>query len=287
MDIKEADLALGDGRVLHYYVAASEDGPAAAAVSPLSVFWHHGTPNIGSPPEPLFPESERLGIRWVSYDRPGYGGSTTRPGRDIASAAGDVAALADALGIGRFAIMGHSGGGPHALACGALLAERVLAVVSVAGLAPFGSDALDWYTGMAPSVEASLRAAAEGREVKERFEAAAEYNPDMFTEADHAALAGNWSWLGKVVGPAIQAGPAAPIDDDLAYVSPWGFDPANVTAPVLLVHGDQDRVVPSSHSGWLAATCPAAEMRRYPDDGHISVLNAAGSAVSWLHQHAR
>ncbi len=287
MHVTQADLTFGDGRVLHYYLAASADGPTAGASSALTVFWHHGTPNIGSPPEPLFAESERLGVRWVSYDRPGYGGSTPRPGRDVASAAADVAALADTLGIREFAVMGHSGGGPHALGCGALLADRVLAVVSVAGLAPFGSDGLDWYAGMAPSVAASLRAATAGREAKERFEAAAEYDPDMFTEADRAALAGTWSWFGKVVGPAVEAGPAAPIDDDIAYVSPWGFDPADVTAPVLLLHGEQDRVVPSSHSDWLAARWPTAELRRYPDYGHISVLTAAGSALSWLRDHAR
>ncbi|NEE56132.1 alpha/beta hydrolase, partial [Streptomyces sp. SID8455] len=82
--------------------------------------------NIGSPPAPLFPAAERLSVRWVSYDRPGYGGSSPLPGRDIASAAADVRAIADALAIGRFAVLGHSGGGPHALACGALLPDRVV-----------------------------------------------------------------------------------------------------------------------------------------------------------------
>ena len=91
----------------------------------LTVVWHHGTPNVGTPPEPLLPASAERGIRWVSYDRPGYGGSTPHPGRDIASAAADVEAIADALGIDRFAVLGHSGGGPHALACAALLGDRV------------------------------------------------------------------------------------------------------------------------------------------------------------------
>ena len=108
---EETTLALGDGRTLRYY----DTGDASDDI--LAVFWHHGTPNIGAPPEPLFPASERLGIRWVSHDRPGYGGSTPVPDRDIASAARDVAAIADALGIDRFAVMGHSGGGAHALAC--------------------------------------------------------------------------------------------------------------------------------------------------------------------------
>src|SRR5918912_2148248 len=162
--VTETDLELADGRTLHAY-----DTGADGAAGRLAVFWHHGTPNIGAPPEPLFEAADRLGIRWVSYDRPGYGGSTPSPSRDVASAAADVAAVADALGIERFAVMGHSGGGPHALACGALLPERVLAVVSVAGLAPFGADGLDWFAGMTPSGAAELRAAAEGRAALEEY----------------------------------------------------------------------------------------------------------------------
>ena len=119
--------------------------------------------------------------------------------------------------------MGHSGGGPHALACGALLADRVVAVVSAAGLAPFDADGLDWFAGMATSGVASLRAAAAGRAAKERYEASGvEYEPE-FTPGDLAVLEGDWSWLGDVVGPAVAAGPGGLIDDDLAYVAPVGL----------------------------------------------------------------
>ncbi|WP_084961171.1 alpha/beta fold hydrolase [Thermoactinospora rubra] len=278
--VTEFDLDAGDGRVLHAYDTAGGGGGG------LAVFWHHGTPNIGAPPEPLFAEAGRLGIRWVSYDRPGYGGSTPRPGRDVASAAGDTRAVADALGIERFAVMGHSGGAPHALACGALAPDRVIAVAGVAGLAPHDAEGLDWYAGMAASGVASLRAAAQGRAAKEAHEASgAEYDPE-FTQADHAALKGAWSWFGKVVGPALQAGPGGLIDDDLAYAAPWGFDPARVAAPVLLMHGREDRVAPISHSRWLARRCPSAELREYPDRGHISVLTAAAEALAWLRGHA-
>jgi pimeloyl-ACP methyl ester carboxylesterase len=184
-------------------------------------------------------------------------------------------------------VMGHSGGGPHALACAALLPDRVLGVVSGAGLAPYGAEGLDWFAGMAASGVESLRAAAAGRAAKERHEASgAEYDPE-FTPADLTALSGPWSWLGDVVGPAMAAGPAALIDDDLAYVAPWGFDPALITAPVLLLHGGRDRVVPSSHGEWLARRCPAAELRLFPDDGHISVLNHGADALDWLGVHAR
>jgi pimeloyl-ACP methyl ester carboxylesterase len=279
--VTETDLELNDGRTLHVYDTGADD-----AVSRLAVFWHHGTPNIGAPPEPLFPAAARLGIRWVSYDRPGYGGSTPYPGRDMASAAACVSSIADALSIDQFAVMGHSGGGPHALACGVLLPERVLGVVSLAGLAPFSAEGLDWFAGMAASGVASLRAAAEGRAAKERYEVSgAEYDPE-FTPADTAALRDAWSWLHDVVGPAIEAGPGGLIDDDLAYVAPWGFDPEQVIAPVLLVHGGQDRVVPSSHSEWLARRCPSAELRLCPDDGHISILNSSTAALAWLRDHA-
>jgi pimeloyl-ACP methyl ester carboxylesterase len=275
--VTEVNLELSDGRTLHVYDTSAKDRDGR-----LPVFWHHGTPNIGAPPEPLFAAADQLGLRWVSYDRPGYGGSTPSPGRNIASAAAEVAAVADALGIERFAVMGHSGGAPHALACGALLLGRVDAVVAVATLAPFDADGLDWFGGMAASGVASLRAAAAGREAKERYEASgAEYDPE-FTPADLAALSGSWSWLLEVVRPAMEAGPAALIDDDLAYTAPWGFDPADVKAPVLFVHGEQDRVAPSAHSEWLARRCPSSELRLSPDDGHISILNSAEEALRWI-----
>ncbi|MFG1709962.1 alpha/beta fold hydrolase [Nonomuraea sp. M3C6] len=278
--MRELDLDLSDGRKLHIYDTAPDDAAR------LVVFWHHGTPNIGTPPEPLFPASDRLGLRWVSYDRPGYGGSTPLEGRDVASAADYVSRVADALGIGRFAVMGHSGGGSHALACGALLPDRVLAVVSVSGLAPYGAEGLDWFAGMSASGEASLRAAVEGRAAKERHEASAEYDPEMFAPVDHAALDGEWSWFGSVVGPALEGGLGGLIDDDLAYVTPWGCDPAQVSAPILLMHGDEDRVVPCSHGEWLARTCRSAELRLFKGDGHISVLHSATAALDWLRSNA-
>jgi pimeloyl-ACP methyl ester carboxylesterase len=182
----ETDLTLGGGRTLHVYDTGLDDADGR-----LAVFWHHGTPNIGAPPEPLFAAADRLGIRWVSYDRPGYGGSSPHRDRDVASAADYVSCVADALDIDRFAVVGHSGGGPHALACGALLQERVLGVVSVAGMAPFGAEGLDWFAAMSDSGVASLRAAAEGRAAKESSEASgAEFDPEVFTPEDHAALSG-------------------------------------------------------------------------------------------------
>jgi pimeloyl-ACP methyl ester carboxylesterase len=154
-------------------------------------------------------------------------------------------------------------------------------------MAPYDAAGLDWFAGMTPSSAASLRAAAAGRAAKEAYQATAAYDPEMFTPADHAALSGEWSWLNDVVAPAVAAGPAAQIDDDLAHVAPWGFDPAQVTAPALLLHGDQDRVIPCAHGRWLARRCPAAELRLTPGDGHLSVLDSALSALNWLHAHSR
>ncbi|MFL6122154.1 alpha/beta fold hydrolase [Actinophytocola sp.] len=269
----ETDLALPGGGTLHVYDTGG---------GRLSVFWHHGTPNLGAPPRPLFDAAERLGIRWVSYDRPGYGGSTPAPGRDMASAGTSVAAVADALGIDRFAVMGHSSGGPHALATAASLPGRVLAVVSVAGLAPLGAPGLDWFAGMARGSAAALRAAAQGRAAAREFHDRAEFDPETFTPADHAAFDGPWGWFSEVVGPAVAAGPAAQVDDDLANVGPWGFDPADVSAPTLLLHGDADRMIPASHSVWLAERIPSAELWLRPGEGHISVLNHAEAALDWL-----
>ena len=279
--MKETDLQLRDGRRLYVY-----DTGADVANPGLAVFWHHGTPNVGEPPAPLLPASAERGIRWVSHDRPGYGGSTPQPGRDIASVAADVAAIADALAIEQFAVMGHSGGGPHALACGALLPNRVLAAVSVSGLAPFDAPGLDWFAGMAAAGEAELRAAVGGPATLERYLASTSFDPDIFTPADHAALAGPWSWLGEIAGRALKGGLGGMVADDLAYVAPWGFDPAQLRAPVLIVQGGQDRIVPSSHGHWLARHIRSSELWLRPDDGHVSVISSGAAALDWLLERA-
>ena len=277
----ETELDLAGDRFLHVYDTGADAG------SSHTVFWHHGTPNIGAPPRPLLPLSERLGIRWVSHDRPGYGGSTPMPGRSVASAAADVVAIAGALGIERFAVVGHSGGSAHALACAALLPDRVLAVVAVSCLAPYRAGGLDWFAGMAESGIATLSAAAQGRTAREQYEASGQELDPGFTAADNAALAGEWSWFIDVVRPALTAGPGPMIDDDLAYVAPWGFDPADIAASVLFVHGQDDRIAPSAHAAWRADRCPSAELWLRPGDGHISVMSSADAALHWLVAHAQ
>jgi pimeloyl-ACP methyl ester carboxylesterase len=273
--LTESDIELGDGHTLHVYdTGRSTDGR-------LAVFWHHGTPNIGQPPKPLFPISDQLGIRWVSYDRPGYGGSTRQPGRDLASAATFTGRVADELGIDRFAVVGHSGGGAHALACAGLLPDRVLGAASMSSMAPYGAEGLDWFAGMRSP--GALRSAAEGRQAREKHAVLdIEWDPEEFTPKDHAMFEGEWSWVLDVVRPAMAAGTGGQVDDDVAYVLPWRYDLARVTAPVLLLHGEQDRVIPSTHGEWLARHLPTAELRLLPGEGHISVLDASPGAMEWL-----
>jgi pimeloyl-ACP methyl ester carboxylesterase len=272
----EADIRLADGRTVHAY--------DARAGSPTALFWLHGSPNVGSPPEPLFAAAAANGLGWVSYDRPGYGGSDPHDGRAVASAAADVAAIADELGIARFVVLGHSGGGPHALACAALLPERVIAAVSVSAPAPFDADGLDWFAGSSPGITAENRAATGGRAALEAHSAEAEPE-DMdafFTEADLAALGGGWSWLAGVAGQAMEQGNEGYFEDILAAVRPWGFQPAAIGVPVLIMHGAKDKMVPLAHGQWLARRIPAAEARAVPDAGHITVLDSAPEALTWL-----
>lgn len=277
--MEEGIVTRADGHTLHFY----DQGPQAGD---LAVFWLHGTPNIGSPPSPLFADAARLGLRWIGYDRPGYGGSTRQAGRDVASAAADVASIADHLGLDTFAVMGHSGGGPHALACAALLPDRIIAAVSMAGLAPYDATDLDWFAGMHLSGAASLRAAQAGLAAKTAYEMASPaFDPTMFTAPDHAALSGPWAWLETVVAPALAQGPGGLIDDDIAYVLPWGANCTRIDRPVLLLHGSDDRIVPATHSTWLARHCPNVTLWQMPGDGHLSVLNAAGRALKWLRAH--
>jgi pimeloyl-ACP methyl ester carboxylesterase len=270
------DLRLQDGRVLRVH-----DSADAGAAESFTVLWHHGSPQTGALLDPLLAAARERGIRLLSYGRPSYGGSTPNRGRTVGSAASDVKQIVDALGIARFATMGASGGGPNALACAALLPDRVSGVACFATLAPFDADGIDWFGGMA-SDGASLRAAAAGRHERELFEATAEFDPESFVARDYAALEGAWSSLGEDVASASPYGPEGLIDDDLSFVVPWGFEAADIGAPVLLAHGGLDRVVPPSHSDWLVHRCPDAELWVRPNDGHVSVLDACPLAMDWL-----
>jgi pimeloyl-ACP methyl ester carboxylesterase len=273
----EVDVLTAEGRSLHAY----DMGPTGHS-DELVVMWHHGTPNTGAPPEPLFEAARSLGIRWIGYDRPSYGGSSPHPGATVAAAAADAHQIADQFGIGRFAVFGHSGGGPRALACGALLPDRVLAVVSVSSPAPWQAAGLDYFAGMSDGSTRELRAATQGRAALEKVLAANEFDPQSFAPADYAALEGNWSWFNGVVEAATANGLDGMVEDDLGTMAPWGFDLPDLAVPTLIMHGTDDRMVPGSHGEWLAAHCPAAVLRLQRGVGHISVLDSAPDALAWL-----
>lgn len=281
--VVERDVRLADGRIVRAYDTGltRQEG--------ITIVWHHGSPQTGALLQPLLTAAASRNIRMLSYGRPGYGGSSGQPGRRVASAAADVAQIADAFGVTRYAVMGASGGGPHALACAALYPERVTGVVCVAGLAPrsgaASGDPGEWFDGMASP--AGLRAAVDGRDDRARHQASAEFDPDNFTAADWAALSGGWTSLGADVARSGDFGSDGLIDDDVAFVSQWGFDLAQITCPVLIVQGGEDRVIPPAHAQWLLAGCRQAELWLRPHDGHISVLDACPVAMDWLRENVR
>ena len=270
-----------DGRTLAVEDAGAPGADAGAHSTPpaFTLIWHNGSPHTGRLLGPVAALARARDIRLVTYARPRYGGSSPFPNRDVASAAADVAAIADALGIGRFAGMGYSGGGPHALAAAAVLQDRVLATVTLASPAPY-TDEFDWFEGMARPE--ALRSARQGREARARFAETDDFDPNIFTEADWDALRAEWSVIGDDAGAAGPAGTEGLIDDDVAFASPWGCDPARISSPMLLIHGGADRVIPRSHGESLLRRTPTAELWLRPQDGHVSILRAVPVALDWL-----
>jgi pimeloyl-ACP methyl ester carboxylesterase len=266
------ELRAPDGRSVRFY----DTGPVGE--SELTLFWHHGTPQTGRILEPVARPAAERGIRVVSLARPGYEGSTGLPGRSVQDAAADIILVADELGIDRFISAGASGGGPHALGCAALAPGRVSAVTVFAGIAPYSTD-FDWFAGMADP--GALRAALSGQDSRARHAETAEFNEASFIARDWIALSGQWKSLGSDAGVAGRSGPEGEIEDDVAYVTPWGFDLTEVTVPVLIVQGDSDRVVPPGHATWQHEHIPNSELRMRPGDGHVSVLAAYPDALDW------
>jgi len=262
---------LTDGRE----VVVHDTGEAGAP----ALLWHHGSPQTGALLAPVVEAAVARGVRVLSAARPSYGGSTPRPGRDVASVADDLRQVLDARGVDRVAVMGASGGGPHALACAALLPGRVTGAVCVAGIAPL-TDAFDWYGGMA--APGGLRAATRGRAARASFAETDEFDPEIFVAADRAALEGAWAPLGQDAQRAGADGPDGLVDDDVAFTTPWGFDLADVRVPVLLVQGGLDRVVPPAHADHLLRSLPLAELWLRPRDGHVAALDAVPVALDWL-----
>ncbi len=199
--------------------------------------------------------------------------------------------MIDALGVDRFAVVGYSGGGPHAFACAALSPARVAAVAALSPLAPIDADGLDWFAGMGATGAGALRAALASVDDRRRFEADNADAPIDFTARDWAALAGPWGWLGTVAAAGMAAGLDGLIDDDRAYVTPWGVDLFAITAPTLIIHGDDDRIVPLAHGRWLAEKVPTAELWERAGEAHISTIaddeRGALAALRWVAQRLR
>jgi pimeloyl-ACP methyl ester carboxylesterase len=269
-------VTLSNGRVVVVHDTGEPGAPA--------VLWHHGSPQTGALLAPVVDAAAARGMRVLSAARPSYGGSTPAPGRDVASVAADLGEVLDACGVDRLAVMGASGGGPHALACAALLPGRVTGAVSLAGIAPV-TDAIDWYGGMVAA--GGLRAAARGREARALFAETDEFDPEIFVAADRAALDGTWASLGQDAQQAQADGSDGLVDDDVAFTSPWGFSLGDVAVPVLLVQGGLDRVVPPAHADHLLGSLPAAELWLRPRDGHVAVLDAVPVALDWLLAYGR
>ena len=283
-------------------VRAAGDRQLEALAGPptggLTLVLHNGTPaGLIAAPAIAAAAAER-GLRLVLYARPGYERSTAVPGRRVGDAAADLAAVLDALGAGEFVTIGWSGGGPHALACAALLPGRCLAATTMAGPTPHRAEGLDWSQGMGSENLAEFQAALAGPEELTRFlePAARELASvtgadvvaglgDLVSAADKAALTGEFAdYEAASLRAAVASGVAGWRDDDLAFVTDWGFTMADVGAgaPVAVWQGDQDMMVPWSHGHWLATHIPGARAHLLPGEGHLSLVRISGAILDDL-----
>jgi pimeloyl-ACP methyl ester carboxylesterase len=282
---------LADGRRLEVLAAGPDDG--------LPLVMHNGTPVGLVAYAPMADAAARRGLRLVMCARPGYGDSTPLPGRRVADVTGDVAAVLDELGAPRFVTLGWSGGGPHALACAARLPARCLAAATMAGVAPYTAEGLNWLDGMgAENVEefgavmageaqltTYLEAEAAGLATITGPEVAGDLG-DLVSAADKAAATGEFAdYLAASFRAAVRTGIAGWRDDDLAFAADWGFTmaEAGAGAPVAVWQGDQDMMVPWAHGSWLAAHIPGAVAHLLPGEGHLTLgVTSFGSILDDL-----
>ncbi|MGB7981684.1 MAG: alpha/beta hydrolase [Candidatus Nanopelagicales bacterium] len=281
-----------DGRTLAVAEWGDPDGVPVLAI--------HGTPGgrihwFG--PDPSL--DARYHLRRFSLDRPGYGASTRLPGRRVVDVVHDVTTLMDALSIEQFAVTGGSGGGPHALACAALLPERVLRCLAVVSPAPLGRDALDepaWLAGMtqgnvdefraALAGEAAVRALCEAERTT-MFARLAEGSADLFGDSyelaaeDRAQMGRHSAVIAAQMSHGLAPGVDGWVDDDLALVAPWGFDVGAIRVPVRLSYGRADTLVPAAHGDWLAASVPGA-VAEVTELGHMGDDAGVERQRTWL-----
>jgi pimeloyl-ACP methyl ester carboxylesterase len=237
-----------------------------------------------------------LGVRLITFDRPGYGYSDRLESRQVGDVVPDVEAIADALEVEQFAVVGRSGGGPHALACAALLPDRVTRAGILVSLAPWTADGLDWFDGMSDSNVREYTSAATQPEAltatlvrtadQIRTDPAshvAELGPEL-PESDQRMMADAClrALLARNYAEALRDSADGWIDDSLAFCSPWGFDPADIKVPVLVWHGQDDVFSPVAHSRWLADRIPNASMLIQPGAAHFAALEVLPDVLAWL-----
>jgi pimeloyl-ACP methyl ester carboxylesterase len=289
MNLLQHDLTTADGRSLRVYDSGDPDGHA--------VFGLHGTPGCGRLRPSAIDSARDQGLRLLSYDRPGYGGSSRQPGRRIADVGPDVAAIADRLGIDRFGVWGASGGGPHALACAALLPERVIAAAAIASPAPIDAEGLDYFAEMGEMNAEEVEILAKGPEhhiawLREQADAMQTGSAEdlraalstLLAPVDREALTDELAaYLHENFRMAMAQGVEGWHDESVAELAPWGFDVGTIRVPVQIWHGRQDRFVPASHGRWLADHVPGADLQISDDDGHVSLIErVVPLAQGWL-----
>jgi pimeloyl-ACP methyl ester carboxylesterase len=267
---------LPDGRRLDLRVSGPADG--------FPLVFHHGTPGAATPVRVLERAAHERGLRLVTASRPGYGDSSRQPGRVVADVVADTAAVLAAIGAERCLIGGWSGGGPHALACGARLGAAA-AVLVIAGVAPYEAEGLDWTAGMGEENIAEFSAAVHGEDelrsylLQEREQlkdiTAADVASSLETvlpDVDRAVLTGEFAEdMAAGFREALRIGAEGWLDDDLAFASPWGFGLEEISVPVMIWQGSDDLMVPFSHGQWLASHLPAASVHLQQGEGHLSI----------------
>ena len=284
----ELDVTLRDGRTLHVYDHGDPDGDV--------VVQHHGTPGSGLAYPPDVEQGRERGLRPITYDRAGYGGSTPNPGRSVADVVPDIEDVLDALGVERYVSVGGSGGCPHSFACGAL-SERCLAAAAIAAPTPFDAQGVEWLAGMGDLNVEEFSAALDGpatlepileREAAEFREASPEQIKEIWASVlppvDAAVLTGERAVHFKHSNDrALAQGIAGWRDDDLAFTRPWGFELEEIPVPTLLWQGAQDLMVPLAHAHWLAERIPGVEAHISDEDGHLSIaVGRLGEIYDWI-----
>jgi pimeloyl-ACP methyl ester carboxylesterase len=267
---------LPDGRLLDLRVSGPADG--------LPLVYHHGTPGAATRLRALERAAHARGLRLVKTSRPGYGDSSRQPGRAVVDVVADTAAVLASIGAERCLVAGWSGGGPHALACGARL-DAAAAVLVIAGVAPYRAQGLDWMSGMGEDNIVEFSAAVRGEDelrsylVHEREQlkdiTAADIVSSLETllpDVDKAVLTGEFGEdLAASFREAVRTGVEGWLDDDLAFTSPWGFGLDEVSVPAMIWQGSADLMVPFSHGQWLAPRLPGASAHLEEGEGHLSI----------------